>query len=56
MKNTKENALRVLDIFFNETDHNSYFTKLNFETQEIKNIENEQYSTYNSRLEYNDTE
>ncbi len=32
----KENALRVLDIFFNKTDHNSYFTKLNFGTLKIK--------------------
>jgi hypothetical protein len=30
----KENSLRVLDILFNKTDHNSYFTKLNFESKE----------------------
>jgi hypothetical protein len=52
----KENALRVLNIFFNITDHNSYFTMLNFGTLKIKNIKNEHYSTYNSRFEYNDTE
>jgi hypothetical protein len=51
----KENTLRVWGIFFNKTDHNSYFTKLNFGRLKIKNIENEQYSTYNSRLEYNNT-
>ena len=27
----KENPLRVLDTFFNKTDRNSYFTKLNSE-------------------------
>jgi hypothetical protein len=31
----KENALRVLDILFDKTDHNSYFTKLNFGSKEI---------------------
>jgi hypothetical protein len=36
----KENVLRVLDIFFNKTDHNSYFTKLNFGTLKIENIQN----------------
>jgi hypothetical protein len=30
----KENALRVLDILFDKTDHNSYFTKLNFRSKE----------------------
>jgi hypothetical protein len=30
----KENALRVFDILFNKTDHNSYFTKLNFGSKE----------------------
>ncbi len=30
----KENTLRVLDILFNKTDHNSYFTKLNFGSKE----------------------
>ncbi len=30
----KENALRVLDILLNKTDHNSYFTKLNFVCKE----------------------
>ena len=29
-----ENALRVLHILFNKTDHNSYFTKLNFGSKE----------------------
>jgi hypothetical protein len=52
----KEYALRVLDIFFNKTDHNSNFTKLNFRTLKIKDIYNEQYSTHNLRLDYNDTE
>jgi hypothetical protein len=30
----KEHALRVLDILFDKTDHNSYFTKLNFGSKE----------------------
>jgi hypothetical protein len=30
----KENTLRVLDILFDKTDHNSYFTKLNFRSKE----------------------
>ncbi len=30
----KENTLRVLDILFDKTDHNSYFTKLNFGSNE----------------------
>jgi hypothetical protein len=30
----KENALRVLDFLFDKTDHNSYFTKLNFGSKE----------------------
>jgi hypothetical protein len=33
-KEYKENVLRVLDILFNKTDHNSYFTKLNFGSKE----------------------
>jgi hypothetical protein len=32
----KENALRVLDILFNKTDHNSYFAKLNFGSKKIQ--------------------
>ncbi len=32
----KEIKLRVLDIYFNKTDHNSYFTKLNFGTLKMK--------------------
>ncbi len=30
----KENAFKVLDILFDKTDHNSYFTKLNFGSKE----------------------
>jgi hypothetical protein len=30
----KENALRVWDILFDKTDHNIYFTKLNFGSKE----------------------
>jgi hypothetical protein len=30
----KENTLRVLDFLFYKTDHNSYFTKLNFGSKE----------------------
>jgi hypothetical protein len=52
----KENTLRVLGILFKKTNHNSYFTKLNSGTLKIKNIENEGYSTYDYKLEYNDTE
>jgi hypothetical protein len=37
----KENALRVFDILFNKTDHNSYFTKLNFGSKEkFKRVHN----------------
>jgi hypothetical protein len=37
----KENALRVFAILFNKTDHNSYFTKLNFRSKKkIKSMHN----------------
>jgi hypothetical protein len=37
----KESTLRVLDIIFDKTDNNSYFTKLNFGSKEkIKSVNN----------------
>ncbi len=37
----KESTLRVLDILFDKTDHNSYFTELNFGSKEkFKSVHN----------------